>query len=100
MVQVSAVAKAASHGHPGSVSLMPQWVNDVNGHHIPLAQAADVFTGKSNGGASSAATVAATAVLIVPGLFVHNFFKGGDVTITPQVDFSAQTAADDSLMQK
>lgn len=97
MTQVTAVQKASHHGHRGTITLTPQWVNDANGNHVPLAQAGATFDGRGNGGAAGAATVAASVFFLVPGLFVHNFFKGGDITVTPQSIFSAQTAADATL---
>jgi hypothetical protein len=82
---ITSVDGAASNGHAGKLALRFDYVMSADGLKIPLTDSERVASGDDKKGASSTATIVGYALLGLPGLFMHNFVRGGQSQVDPSM---------------
>lgn len=82
---ITAVDGAASNGHAGKLAMRFDYVMSTDGLKIPLTDSERVASGEEKKGASSTATIVGYAFLGLPGLFMHNFVRGGQSQVDPSM---------------
>lgn len=89
--RVVSATPAGKSGRQGSLSIQFEWIYAADGQKVSLAGILRNTTGKNKTGSSNTANVAGTILLGPVGLFAHNFVKGKDITVGPDVKFEVYT---------
>jgi hypothetical protein len=79
--EILAVARAGSHGKPGSLGIQMEWIYAADGEKVKLGSQNSTQEGEGKTGVASTMTILSYALLGPLGLFTHNFVKGKDVVV-------------------